>query len=108
MERDAAQLVGICGLHCGTCSYYLAHREDDTGELERISRAHRIPISEARCDGCLSDRVMPHCADCRHGFQRCAADKEVTWCFQCLDFPCQRLTDFLHVHVVSGVSHHVL
>ena len=30
----------------------------------------------------------------------------MTWCFECREFPCQRLRDFLPIHVVNGISHH--
>jgi len=99
-------LVGICGLYCGTCPSYLAYQENDAEELERISQRLGVAVSEVRCDGCLSDNVMPQCVDCRRGFRRCAKDKEVTWCFQCPDFPCKRLRDFTDVHVINGISHH--
>ncbi|MFC2035316.1 DUF3795 domain-containing protein [Chloroflexota bacterium] len=107
-ETRYNKLVGICGLYCGTCPSYLAYQENDIEELERISQRLGIAVSEVRCDGCLSDKVMPHCVDCRWGFRGCSRDKEVTWCFQCPDFPCQRLRDFLDVHIIDGISHHAL
>lgn len=106
LKQNATKLVGICGLYCGTCPYYLAYRENDVEELKRISQRLGIPTGEIRCDGCLSDKVLPQCVDCRHGFRRCANDKAVTWCFQCPELPCQRLKDFLDIHVVNGISHH--
>lgn len=106
MKEEVRNLVGICGLYCGTCPRYLASRENDVEQLEEISEATGVPIEQVRCDGCLSDNVFPTCVECRHGFRRCAAEREVTWCFQCHDFPCQRLRDFLHIHVVNGISHH--
>ncbi|MFC1886036.1 DUF3795 domain-containing protein [Thermodesulfobacteriota bacterium] len=106
MEKDVNKLVGVCGLFCGTCPSYLAHRKNDVEMLEKMSRERGYSIEELRCDGCLSDKVAPHCADCRHGFRKCAAEKQVTWCFECTDFPCQRLRDFTDVHVVNGISHH--
>ncbi|HEY31720.1 MAG TPA: DUF3795 domain-containing protein [Dehalococcoidia bacterium] len=106
MRQDARKLVGICGLYCGTCQNYLAYQENDVEQLEKISQSTNIPMEEIRCDGCLSDKLFPLCVDCRHGFRRCAGDKKVTWCFQCPDFPCQRLEDFTGVHVVDGISHH--
>ena len=106
MEKDVRRLVGICGLYCGTCPSYLAHRKNDTELLKKMARERGHSIEALRCDGCLSDKVAPHCVDCRHGFRKCAHEKEVTWCFECTDFPCQRLRDFTDVHVVDGISHH--
>ena len=106
MKQDATQMVGICGLYCGTCPNYLAYRENDVEELQKISQKLDIPVGEIRCDGCLSGRVLSYCVDCRHGFRRCVREKKVTWCFQCAEFPCKRLKDFLDVHIVDGISHH--
>ena len=105
-REEAKKLVGICGIYCGTCPQYLASRENDTGMMAEISREHNIPLAEVRCDGCLSDRVITFCKDCRHGFRQCAREKNVTWCFECADFPCPRLRNHKDVHIVNGISHH--
>lgn len=106
MKQETTNLAGICGLYCGTCPQYLAPREKDLEQLRKISEQSSLPIERIRCDGCLSDRVFPPCEECRHGFRGCAAQREITWCFQCPDFPCQRLKEFVPVHVVNGISHH--
>ena len=106
MKQSASKKVGICGLYCGTCPAYLAHQKNDVEQLERYSQLFGIPVEEIRCDGCLSDRVFAPCVNCRHGFRQCAREKGVMWCFQCGDFPCQRLMDFRNVHIENGVSHH--
>ncbi len=107
MKKTAAQkLSGICGIYCGTCPSYLAVRENDREQMEKISRETGIPVDEVRCDGCLSDHPIAHCQECRHGFRRCAREKHVTWCFECADFPCERLEKFRDVHIVNGISHH--
>ena len=106
-KQDIRELVGICGLYCGTCPDYLAYRENDVEQLHKISQETGIPVEEIRCDGCLSGKVFPLCIECRHSFRQCAVEKKVTWCFECHDFPCQRLKDFKDIHVVNGISHHV-
>ena len=106
VQKGIRQLVGICGLYCGTCPKYLAYHERDEEELEKMSRKDGVPVGDIRCDGCLSDRVYGRCIDCRHGFRRCAEEKKVTWCFQCPEFPCKRLEDFSKIHVVNGICHH--
>jgi len=106
MEKGGRKLVGICGIYCGTCPSYLAPRENDVAELERRSKELDYTIEELRCDGCHSDKVMPSCVECRPGFRKCASEHGVTRCFECADFPCQRLEDFKHVHIVDGISHH--
>lgn len=106
MEKEAWKLVGICGIYCGTCPSYLTHQENDIAELEKRAREMNFTIEEVRCDGCHSDNLMPTCVECRHGFRQCAREHGITWCFECPDFPCQRLEDFKHIHIVDGISHH--
>jgi len=106
MKQDVSKLVGICGIYCGTCPSYLAFQKNDMERLEKMSIEKGLYIHELQCDGCLSDRLASHCIDCKHGFRTCAAEKQVKWCFECDDFPCQRLEDFKDVHIVNGISHH--
>jgi hypothetical protein len=107
MEQNIKDRVGICGLYCGTCPFYLAFRENDSEMLKKISQEKGMPIDDLRCDGCQSDRVSEHCAVCPYDFRKCAAGHGVTWCFECSDFPCERLEAFKDVHVVNGISHHI-
>lgn len=74
--------------------------------MARLAEANHVEPGEVGCDGCLSNRLMPECRQCRHGFRACARARGVTWCFQCDDFPCQRLRGFLPIHIRDGVSHH--
>jgi len=106
MENPIRNRVGICGLYCGTCPYFLAPRIGDTDMMTRLSQQNGIAAEALRCDGCLSDRVSHHCVDCRHGFRECASTHGVTWCFQCADFPCERLEGFRDIHIVNRISHH--
>ncbi|MFC2024726.1 DNA repair protein RadC, partial [Chloroflexota bacterium] len=64
-----------------------------------------IPLEDAFCDGCLGERVFLSCRECHYGFRRCAREKQVTWCFQCPEFPYQRLKDFGELHLVDNVTH---
>ena len=102
-DRGLRKLAGVCGIYCGTCPIYLAYQENDADMLKEISNSRGVPIEKVRCDGCLSDHRF---SDCRHGFLICANEKKVTWCFQCNDFPCQRLKDFRDIDIVNGISHH--
>lgn len=106
LKKELKELVGICGIYCGTCPKYLAPRQGDLEYIRKNAQETGLSPEDIRCDGCLSDRVFPSCRDCRHGFRRCAAQIGVTWCFECSEFPCQRLRDFLPIHVVNGISHH--
>ncbi len=106
MANDGRLMAGICGLYCGTCPNYLAARQGDLEQLKTIAAANSMNVADVGCDGCLSDRVMPFCVECKNGFRRCAEDKGVTWCFECTEFPCERLRNFTKMHIVDGMPHH--
>lgn len=106
MEQDVSKRVGICGLYCGTCPFYLAFRKNDMEYMQKMSQEKGFPVEELQCHGCQSDNVSVHCKDCVHGFRICAEKKHVKWCFECEEFPCQRLKDFSEVHIVNGIKHH--
>lgn len=78
-EKTAA----ICGLFCGTCPSY----PND-------------------CHGCLSDKLTAHCVDCPNGFRNCAKQHKVTRCYECAEFPCERLKAFSKTHHQNGIGHH--
>jgi hypothetical protein len=105
-RKNLKQLVGICGIYCGTCPMYLAPQYHGIEYLKESSKKTGLPVEEIRCGGCLSDQLYSSCKECRHGFRECANEKHVTWCFQCHDFPCHRLHSFLNIHIVEGISHH--
>jgi len=108
MKEPSVHRAGICGIYCGNCPNYLAFRIDDEEMIKTLSEDKGFPEDAIRCDGCLSNRVSRHCADCPQGFRACAKDHGVTWCFECEDFPCKRLEDFRNVHITNGISHHAL
>ncbi|MEG2687333.1 MAG: DUF3795 domain-containing protein, partial [Christensenellaceae bacterium] len=36
----------------------------------------------------------------------CAKQHTVTRCYECAEFPCDRLEDFSHQHYENGIGHH--
>ena len=101
-----ANVVGICGLYCGTCPSYLAPRLGDPDRIRERAVEWGLPEDDVKCDGCLSERVAKPCQTCVPGFRQCAGEHSVTWCFECDQFPCDRLHRFRDAHVVDGISHH--
>ena len=83
MESNDMKTAAICGLFCETC-----------------------PKFPAECEGCLSEKLAPHCRECAYGFRECAAEHGITRCFECPSFPCERLERFKDAHIVNGISHH--
>ena len=106
MKENTWEMVGTCGLYCGTCPHHLARLKNDIEQLESISQERGVPVGEIRCDGCHSENVFGPCKVCPHGIRECAGEKGIKWCFDCNDFPCERLEEFSGVHVVNGIFHH--
>ncbi len=85
-------LIAPCGMDCSTCSGYLAF-------------INGIPKKRGR---------ISHCAGCRPRNKQCAYLKgqcdllrngEVEFCFQCPDYPCERLRKLDHRYrTVYGTS----
>jgi hypothetical protein len=76
-ERDS-ELVSPCGMNCALCSGYLAFKND----------VRRNDIRMPYCTGCRPRNkncafLKKHCSKLQNG--------EVTFCFECTSFPCERL-----------------
>jgi len=106
MVEEELKVVGICGIYCGTCPSYLAPRIGDAQQIKVVAERHGIMEEEVACDGCLSNKVMKTCRICLPGFRGCSAEHGVTWCFECAEFPCDRLARFRGAHMKDGISHH--
>jgi len=90
-DQPEKQFAAVCGLFCPGCSVYIATIEDPE-RLARIARSLGLEKEDVKCHGCRADvRAVP-CRSC--GFVACAADREVEFCAQCADFPCEDLKRF--------------
>lgn len=70
-EKIEADMFAPCGMNCMVCYKHCYHKKP--------------------CAGCLnSDRGKPeHCRKCR--IKDCAAGKNITYCYECADFPCKQI-----------------
>jgi len=93
--------ISPCGLYCGVCAIYIAHRDNNHKFKERLANlykgkvrvkdnptnSHNLSIEDIRCRGCLSDEQFIHCQQCE--IRDCTREKGYTGCHQCDEFPCQ-------------------
>ena len=91
--------IGYCGLYCGCCIIYRAYHDRNLGLFEEapVHFRHRFDLENASqeqiaCNGCRSPKPFAYCDTCQ--IRRCAQAKQLEWCFECEDFPCQRLYQF--------------
>jgi hypothetical protein len=98
--------IAPCGLYCGVCAIYIAHRDDNQKFKDRLAGLYRggvagkgtLPRSESlaaedmKCGGCLSGELFMHCRHCE--IRACTREKGYTGCHQCDLFPCTHVENF--------------
>ena len=65
--EDKSKLAAPCGLYCGVCGVYIAHKGNDTKFKERLKDVYLVDASDIRCEGCLSDVKFKYCLECPLG-----------------------------------------
>ena len=61
---ETKQLAAPCGLYCGVCAIYIAHRDDNLKFKERLTGLYGVGLDDLHCKGCLSDDVFLYCRVC--------------------------------------------
>jgi hypothetical protein len=106
MTNVNQDLVSPCGLYCGVCAIYIAHRDNNQKFKERLVNLYKGGVSgkgilpncekltteDIKCGGCLSDDQFMHCRQC--AIRNCTKEKGYTGCHECDDFPCEHIDDF--------------
>jgi hypothetical protein len=95
-------MISYCGLDCHTCLIYLAAREiNKTNKEKMISeivdkcKEHYGVELEYEdildCDGCKSviGRIFTSCSNCK--IRKCAIEKEIENCAHCSEYACENL-----------------
>ena len=90
--ENRKKLAAPCGLYCGVCGVYIAHRDDNQKFKERLATVYGVSADDVRCKGCLSDELFVYCQTCP--IRSCTIEKGIEGCHQCNDFPCALIEDF--------------
>ena len=90
--ENKKNLAAPCGLYCGVCSVYIAHRDDNVKFKEKLTAVYGVGVDDIRCEGCLSDNPFVYCKVC--SIKSCTREKGLEGCHQCNDFPCKTIEDF--------------
>jgi hypothetical protein len=92
-------LAAPCGLYCGVCAIYIAHRENNLKFKERLRDFYQkglgattLAVDDIRCEGCLSGVISIFCQTCQ--IRSCTIEKGIEGCHQCDDFPCKYIDEF--------------
>ena len=96
MVEIQKELLAPCGLYCGVCAVYIAHKENNTKFKQRIVSVYPFTesIGDIQCTGCLSDGVVfEYCKSC--SIKTCTKKKKIEGCHQCDEFPCRHIANFV-------------
>ncbi len=99
-------LISPCGLYCGVCAIYIAHRDNNLKLKERLlglytggtpgkgtlPNSEDLAIEDIRCRGCSSDEQFMHCRQCE--IRNCTKEKGYSGCHECNEFPCRYVDNF--------------
>ena len=86
------ELAAPCGLYCGVCGVYIAHKDDNTKFKERLTKVYGVHVDDIKCKGCLSDELFVFCKSC--SIRSCTKKRGIKGCHQCDDFPCRYIERF--------------
>ena len=85
-------LLAPCGMYCGVCGVYIAHRDDNLKFKEKLVSVYGVPVEDIRRRGCLSGEPFTFCKLC--SIKSCVKEKGSEGCHQCDDFPCSHTDEF--------------
>jgi len=80
-----------CGIYCGACEVMNAKSDEEKARVMNLydnqpGWPHPTP-EQIHCSGCKTDDVFVNCSKCP--FRSCAKSKEVEFCIECDEFPCE-------------------
>lgn len=91
---DYKQLTSPCGRDCFNCPLF--HAQHSPGLQKQLAKRFGIPEESASCTGCRNIKgeckllhAMGADGTCR--IFSCTKEKNVTFCFECNNFPCEKL-----------------
>ncbi|MDA3787000.1 MAG: DUF3795 domain-containing protein [Desulfobacula sp.] len=106
MMKINTDFISPCGLYCGVCAIYMAHRDNNKKFKERLAglysgevfgkgtlpNSENLSAEDIRCRGCLSDDLFMHCNQCE--IRDCTKKKGYAGCHECDEFPCSYIENF--------------
>ena len=89
------KMIAACGLDCEKCDIYKASDDPELAQKFvdwfKRERNEDVAISQIRCAGCRGERAEHWSPDCWI-LKCCVDEKGHDFCFQCDEFPCEKLT----------------
>jgi hypothetical protein len=91
-KMDYKQMTAPCGLDCFNCIGYLAN--EDPKWIPLIANTLNISQEQAEkavCKGCRNQKGKIPFAPMVCNVYPCVKNKEISFCYECPDFPCDHL-----------------
>jgi hypothetical protein len=95
---DYLKMTAPCGLDCFNCPFFLAHKEPEAmSQVQQWSKELHIPMDIMFCRGCRNHNgqipLQKHLSGEAHrcAAYECSQDKELDFCGECEQFPCDNL-----------------
>lgn len=100
MDEIKKELLAPCGLYCGVCAIYIAHKDNNLKFKEAIAKSRVYnafvnTIEDVKCSGCQSeniDEIFGYCRKCK--IRDCVKKNNYISCYECKDSPCKWLERF--------------
>ena len=96
-EYKNKALMAPCGLYCGTCGVYIAHRDNNTKFRDKLAQLYGTKPEETACLGCMQSEpagcLYSFCRSCN--IRECIKKKGYYSCHQCDEFPCEHIENFI-------------
>jgi hypothetical protein len=98
--------IAVCGLPCYKCDILLSSDDLEKAKKEAAELKQMLGMDvkpkEVRCDGCKGDRSRHFSPDCWI-LHCCVDEKGLEFCYECTDFPCEKLNEMKNMDR-SGLS----
>ncbi len=94
------KIIGYCGIVCTECPAFLATKNNDNKARKKTAETWSkefnadIKPEEINCEGCHAKTgvLFAHCTVCE--IRKCGLTKEIATCADCMEFSCQKLSNF--------------
>ena len=86
---DKKLLTAPCGLDCFNCDAYVDNLTEEY--KKHASEFLKLPIEETPCKGCRDEKGNCKWANGQCATWDCVQEKGVTFCNECVEFPCEKL-----------------
>jgi hypothetical protein len=95
------EIVAYCGLVCTECPAYVATQKNDNQARAKVAEEwskqfqHNFKAEDINCNGCLATGEVQfgYCSMC--DIRKCGSDRELLNCAYCIEYPCDKLNNFL-------------